>query len=168
MFPVVGEGYLVNIAFPEYLRRQHGYSSARLLINGKEVETTLVENIEELAIAELAKNMPVIIARTVARAAIKYTTSHEVGKQNDLAGMLVNIAGVLTERADTRSWQSLPADIQLARVPLDPGQYDLEVELLDMSGQVTQRLKYPGVILRAGKKTFLSCHRIATNSLLGR
>ncbi len=168
MFPVIGEGYLVSIAFPQYLRRQPGYSSARLLINGQEIETVLVENIEELAIAELAKNMPVIIARTVARAAIKYTASHEVGKQNDLAGLLVNIAGALTERADTRSWQSLPADIQLARVPLAPGQYDLEVELLDMSGQVAQRLKYPGVTLRAGKKTFLSCHRIAINSLFGR
>ena len=168
MFPVIGQGYLVRIAFPEYERRQPGFSAARLLINGQEIETALVENIEELALAELSKNMPIIIARTVARAALKYKTSHEIGKQNGLAGLVVNIAGLLTEQADTRSWQSLPADIQLARIPLEPGEYDLDVELLDMSGRVAQRLHYPGVTLRAGKKTFLSCQHIATTSLRGR
>ena len=168
MLPIIGEGQLVRIALPEYVRRQPGFSSARLLINGREMETAVVENIEGLAIAELAKNLPVIIARTVVRAAVKYQASHEVGKQNDLAGLVLNIAGLLTEQADTRSWQSLPADIQLARIPLAPGEYDLDVELLDMSGRVAQRLHYPGVTLRAGKKTFLSCHHIATVSLRGR
>jgi hypothetical protein len=167
-FPIIGQGQIVRIALPEYLRRRPGFSSARLRINDHVIETTRVENIEELAIAELARNMPVIITRTVARAALKYQTSHEVGKQNGLAGLALNITGLLTERADTRSWQSLPADIQLARVPLKPGEYDLDVELRDMSGQVVRRLNYPAVTLRAGKKTFLSCHRIATTSLLRR
>ncbi len=168
MLPIVGEGQIVRISLPEYLRRPPGFSSARLRINGQVIETTLVENIEELAIAELARNMPIIITRTLARAALKYTASHEVGKQNGLAGFAMNITGLLTERADTRSWQSLPADIQLARIPLDPGEYDLDVELLDMGGQVVRHLNYPAVILRAGKKTFLSCHRVATTSLLRR
>ncbi len=167
-FPIIGKGQLVSIALPEYLRRQPGFSSARLLINGQVIVTTPVENIEELAIAELSRNMPVIVARTVARAALKYTTSHEVGKQNGLAGLVLNITNVLTERADTRSWLSLPADIQMARVPLPPGEYDLDVELLDMGGLVAQRINYPAVTLQAGKKTFLSCRRIATMSLLGR
>jgi len=168
MLPIIGEGQIVRISLPEYLRRNPGFSSARLRINGQVIETTLVENIEELAIAELSRNMPVIITRTLARAALKYTASHEVGKQNGLAGFALNVAGLLTERADTRSWQSLPADIQLARVPLKPGEYDLDVELLDMGGQVVRRLNYPAVTLRSGKKTFLSCHRIATTSLLRR
>lgn len=167
-FPIIGKGQLVSIALPEYLRRQPGFSSARLLVNGQEIETVPVENIEELAIAELSRNMPTIVVRTVARAALKYQTSHEVGKQNSLAGLVLNITNVLTERADTRSWLSLPADIQMARVPLSPGEYDLDVELLDMGGQIVQRINYPAVILRAGKKTFLSCRRIATISLPGR
>ena len=168
MFPIIGQGQVVRIALPKYLRRQPGFSTARIRINGHVTETALVENIEELAVAELDRNMPVIIARTVARAALKYQASHEVGKQNGLAGLAMNLTGLLTERADTRSWQSLPADIQLARVPLEPGEYNLDVELLDMGGRVVDRINYPAVTLRAGKKTFLSCRRVATTSLLRR
>ena len=168
MLPVIGQGQIVRVSLPEYLRRQPGFSSARLLIDGRVMETEQVENIEELAIAELSNNMPAIIVRTVARAALKYQTSKAVGNQNNLAGLLVNVAGLLTERADTRSWLTLPADIQMARIPLDPGEYNLEVELLDLTGQVQQRLSYPAVTLDAGEKVFLSCHDIATVSLLGR
>ncbi|MDX2479169.1 MAG: hypothetical protein QNK24_02395 [Desulfuromusa sp.] len=158
----------VRIALPEYLRRPAGFSAARISINGHEATTERVENIEELAVAELAGNMPGIIARSAARAVLKYQVSKETGKQNDLAGLLVNLAGVLTERADTRSWLTLPAEIQLARIPIEPGIYDLKVELLDMAGRVTQRLDYPAVVLEAGKKTFLSYHGIHEVSLLRR
>lgn len=98
---------------------------------------------------------------------MKYQLSRETGKENDLAGLLVNIVGLLTERADTRSWLSLPAEIQMSRISLPAGEYNVAVELLDMAGQVVKRLSYPAVALRAGEKTFLSCHGIAENSLRG-
>lgn len=167
-FPVAQHEQIVRVSLPEYLRRKPGFSSARLLIDGRMIETELVANIEELAVAELAENMPVIVARAIARAVVKFQTTKEVGKHNDLAGIMLNISSVLTERADTRSWLSLPAEIQLARIPLEPGEYDLEVELLDMTGRVAERLSYPTVVLQAGEKTFLSCHGIAKASLLGR
>ncbi len=166
--PVPPHGQFVRIALPEYQRRPRGFSAARLLIDGQLVVTELVENIAELAVAELAANRPAMIARLTARSLLKYQLSREAGKKNDLAGFLVNIAGLLSERADTRSWLSLPAEIQLARVALSPGEYVLDVELLDPAGRVVERLTYPAVVLRTGEKTFLSGHGIAETSLLGR
>lgn len=166
--PGPSAGQFVRIALPEYVRRPAGFSFARLLIDGRVLVTELVENIEELAIAELMDNQSAIIARAAARTLLKYQASKEAGKQNELAGVLLNIAGLLTERADTRSWLSLPAEIQLVRVPLAPGRYDLAVELLDPAGRVARRLNYPAVVLRAGEKTFLTGYGIAETSLIGR
>lgn len=166
--PVFSHNQLVRVALPVYQRRPFGYSAALLRINGREVETETFENIEELAIAELERNQPAILARATARAILKYQVSKQAGKKNDLAGLLVNIAGLLTERADTRSWMSLPANIQLARVALSPGEYDLEVELLDTFGKPIKTLLHPAIQLEAGRKTFISYHEVAEGSLLGR
>jgi hypothetical protein len=159
---------LVRVALPTYLRRPPGFSAARLRIAGREVQTEAFANIEELAIAELERNQPAILARATARAVVKYQMSAKTGKENELAGLLVNLTGLLTERADTRSWLSLPASIQLARVALPPGEYDLEVELLDAAGQPARKLFYPATRLVSGRKTFISCHEVAVGSLLGR
>lgn len=166
--PVLPRGQLVRVALPAYLRRPTGYSGARVKIGGLEAVTETFDNIEELAIAELERNQPAILARATARAVFKYQLSKQAGKKNDLAGLLINIAGVFTERADTRSWLSLPASIQLVRIALPPGKYDLEVELLDPSGQPVMKRFYPATRLEAGRKTFISCHEVAAGSLQGR
>ncbi|MCF6179462.1 MAG: hypothetical protein L3J63_08770 [Geopsychrobacter sp.] len=163
----VPSGRLVRVAMPVYQRRPRGFSTARLSIGGQVVETEIFENIEELAIAELARNQPAILARALARAILKYQASQQAGKENDLAGLLVNIAGLLTERADTRSWLSLPAEIQLARLSLPAGDYELKVELLDLSQTPVREFSY-AVKIAPGKMTLLSCHEVAEVSLLRR
>ena len=168
LLPDLPKGPLVRISLPTYQRRHSCYSRARLRIAGRVIETEVFENIEELALAELERNRPAILARATARAILKHQVSRKAGKKNELAGLLVNITGLLTERADTRSWMSLPASIQLARVALPAGEYDLEVELLDPYGQLATRLYYPAVRLEPGKKTFLSSHEVAEDSLLRR
>jgi len=44
-------------------------------------------------------------------------------------GFLVNIFNTATEKADTRSWQSLPANISFARIPLKEGQNEIRYTL---------------------------------------
>jgi hypothetical protein len=168
MVPVPPRNLLVRVALPAYVRRPGGFSTARLRIGGREVETETFASIEELAIAELERNQPAIMARATARAVLKYQMSDQARKENELAGLLVNLTGLLTERADTRSWLTLPANIQLARVALPPGEYDLEVELLDSAGQPARKLFYPATRLVSGQKTFISCHEVAAGSLLRR
>ncbi len=168
VLPDLPKGPLVRIALPTYQRRQNCFSRARLKIAGRIVETEVFQNIEELAIAELERNRPAILARATARVILKHQMSKQAGKENGLAGLLVNLSGLLTERADTRSWMSLPASIQLARVALPAGEYDLEVELLDPYGQLATRLFYPAIRLQPGEKYFISSHEVAEGSLLRR
>jgi hypothetical protein len=160
---------LVTIALPYYESRPLNVKAARVRVSGKQAETQLLEDIDGIARASLDARMPAITARTVARAITKGAIQHTVdnaGAKRDDAGaqligsLLVRVAAVATEHADTRSWLTLPANIQMARLPLPPGSYDIEIDLLGKDGQVTRTLTLPQVAIREGRKTWLSQHAL--------
>ena len=55
----------------------------------------------------------------------------------EMAGMLMNIANTLTEKADTRNWQSLPAYISYIRVPLKEGENNISINAYGQTKQIT-------------------------------
>ncbi|MBM3316725.1 MAG: hypothetical protein FJY75_02630 [Candidatus Eisenbacteria bacterium] len=80
-----------------------------------------------------------VIVKTIARALLKYWTARKAEKQGGpLAGILANIAGVATEKADTRAWLMLPSRILGARLELPPGRYRLRLEARDGEGRVVE------------------------------
>jgi hypothetical protein len=155
-----GSGRLIRVSLPYYQNRQQLISSARVEANEIFAQTQQVEAIDDIAEQTLQAYMPAITARAVARAVLKYNMSREASKQNDVAGLLVNIAGVLTERADTRSWLSLPANIQMARLQLPAGTYALSIELLDSLQQVQHTTKLAEVKVNPGERRYISYHYV--------
>ncbi len=77
-----------------------------------------------------------------------------------MAGLVVNIVGVLTERADTRSWLSLPANIQMARLQLPAGTYTFSIELLDDIGQVQHTTMLSDIKVNPGERRYVSYHYV--------
>ena len=57
-----------------------------------------------------------------------------------------------TEQADTRSWVLLPAEIWIARIPVEPGEYDVMVQALDGS----EPISVGRVNVSRGEKAFRS------------
>jgi hypothetical protein len=57
-----------------------------------------------------------------------------------------------TEQADTRSWVLLPAEIWIARIPVEPGEYDVMVQALDGS----EPISVGRVSVSRGEKAFRS------------
>jgi hypothetical protein len=66
------------------------------------------------------------------------------------------------ERADTRSWFTLPGEIHLARVSLPPGNYRGRIELYGRAGGLLQSSDFQ-VVLAKGEKTYMSRHWVPTN-----
>jgi hypothetical protein len=163
--PVVGKGRLVSIAVPSYQVRPPGSGGLRVRVAGRGVAGEVVESVGGMAVADLEAHMGAIMARTVARVVAKYAASGAAGKQNELAGVLVNLAGVLTERADTRSWLTLPQDIWMARVSLPPGLHDVELEILGPGGAVVERRSLPRVEVRRGQRVYRSLHWVSLRSI---
>ena len=57
-----------------------------------------------------------------------------------------------TEQADTRSWILLPAEIHVARVPVDAGEHEVWVD-----AGTGGRVHFTGINVGAGERVFRSC-----------
>jgi uncharacterized protein len=157
-------GRLLRISVPQYQSRFTPVTKARITVNKKETVTEAVENIDGIAIKSLEAKMPAITARLLARAVVKDQAAKQAGKQNDLAGLIMNVTNVLTERADTRSWLTLPHNILLARASLAPGRYTAKVELLGNNNEVIATHEFADVVINQQKKTYLSYHWVSAQS----
>src|SRR5262245_33034853 len=167
--PNPATGRILRIALPQYRSRAQPFVYASLAADATHsAKTSRVENIQGIAEKTLDAEMPLITARAIARMAAKDTAAAVAGSGNSndsgaaLIGLLVNIAAVATERADTRSWFTLPGEIHLARLPLAPGDYNIRIELHGSGERVldSEQIK---VTLRRGEKKYLSRHWIPTN-----
>jgi hypothetical protein len=161
-------GILVRIALPYYESQPDNVVGARISADGKEAVTELVEDVDAIARQSLDSHMGAITARSIARAvaktaAIRAAARNGNNRNNEaLVGLLgafaLQVAAVTTERADTRSWLTLPANIQMARIALPPGRHTIKVELLGTDGQTVATREYPRIVIAEAHKTYLTQH----------
>lgn len=155
-------GQLHRIAIPFYEQRQAQVANVRLLghdNNGdKRSEGGVFGRIDTQAYAALDQAMPGIIARAAARVAVKNKVSDNMAERNQLLGAITNIAGFISEQADTRGWNTLPQRIVLDRMALPAGVHNIEVNFVNHSGQVIANETLPQVTLRPAQKRFYSWH----------
>jgi len=161
----------IRISTPYYQVRDDDVARVRIQASNKNselqlhTEADLVENIDAIALETLANQMPAITARAVARAAVKYNITHQTQHQNEALGLFMNLVTAFTERADTRSWLTLPKTIFLARISLEPGDYDIQVELFNAHNALIETYQYPGIAIKTQKNIYISKHRISNLSL---
>ena len=148
----------IRIALPVYRPRAVQVSQARLRVGNQTVRLDLVEDVTALAMKSLESHMPAITARTLARAVVKYRMTKQAEKRDPGVGLLVNLAGAISEQADTRSWSSLPAQIHLGRLSLAAGTYQVQLELLDNLGKLIHTQNFGNVSITQGKATYLAFH----------
>ena len=83
------------------------------------------------------------------------------GERDDLewvafvVGSLLKTMAVATEEADKRCWQTLPAQIQLARLWVPAGEYDLRIRSLAPQGGLAKPETTTRVTLHAGDTRFV-------------
>jgi len=111
-----------RVAFPRYLERPLYFSTGTLQVGDRSYTLEPVEDISKIAFYSLRKRMVQEFGKGLLRAALKKATEHAVKKENETLGAVIGMVNALTEKADTRNWQTLPHSIFYARVPLKPGQ----------------------------------------------
>jgi hypothetical protein len=147
--------YFIDVALPVYPPRSaQSATPPRVGVAGyPPTVTTPAEDVEGLARAELDRSFPAIAARAAARAILKALASRAAGRHSgELAGELANLLGVATERADTRSWSTLPERINLAVLELPPGPVQV-----DVISPATGRSISATAIVPEGGLAFLDC-----------
>ena len=157
-------GVPLRISMPVYQSRPSYIRQARLVVGDKSVSTVVVDSFDKLARLSLKTHQAAITARLIARALIKKQAAHQAeNKGGALAGFLVDVAGMATETADTRSWLTLPKNILFARLPLAAGTYPARLELIGEAGHVIQTIDVGNVTVTKGKKTVLEKSFVAPN-----
>ncbi len=148
--------YLLRVAIPTIGSNRPYFAGIEVAVGGDQDSGMLVEDIENTAIETFNAQRPGILLRTLGRAVLKYLGYRKANKENKALGLLVNLAGVLTEQADTRSWQTLPNQIFIVRMPLPAGTHTLDLSFLNTHRRVSRRESVPDVKINPNRITFLN------------
>ena len=113
----------------------------------------MIEHLDLVAREVYKVKEPIIYARTIVRASLKAAAtnkaSNEIKEQNELLGRSVKLLGKVaqeaTEKADLRSWQTMPGKSYGTVLKLPEGTHTIELEYYETSGKLlftdTQEIK---------------------------
>jgi hypothetical protein len=173
VFPMP-DGFLLKLAFPTYRKVDKRIVSGRLYAKPLEEDRpfqatfTLAEPIGKIAKENLEDRKGRIVVKTIARVTTKYLAvkaaqkaAREAGGRDygALAGLLTGITGNIlafaSEEPDLRSWRTLPAEILISKLTLEPGTYQFWADCLDASGRVVRKVELGQRSLEGGEKILL-------------
>lgn len=114
-------------------------------------------DVTDALLEEGRREEPRIVARAIVRAAAKLAIARGIEDElqeedealGEIAGSLLGAAGALTERADTRSWNLLPARIGFTRLRLPAGRHRLTLDAA--AGEGAASIELGEVSVRAGR-----------------
>ena len=131
-----GIAYWLEIALPGYGFDSYAPFSCEVSAAGRRAAGSPAADIASCARTTLEGEMPGIALRAALRALIKYSAHHEAEEKGGAAlGILVNVLGAATESAETRSWLSLPHQIDLAVIDLPAPVEEVELAIREASGR---------------------------------
>jgi len=112
---------MFRMAIPRYVERPVYFTSATLALNDSVYSLELAEDISRIAFKSLQERMTLEFSKSLLRAALKKAAEKSARKEDKQFGAIIGMVNAMTEKADTRNWQTLPHSILYARVPLREG-----------------------------------------------
>ncbi len=138
----------LRVTYPMYVTRKLHYTAANLQNKDTVRALEKVEDLEVLAFKTLDQRFVKEMAKTLSRMAVKKTAEYLVsesakgsgknGKDDAFLtglGYGMQLYNLISEKSDTRNWQTLPNRILFARVPLQKGQNSIKLNLKTASGE---------------------------------
>ncbi len=157
---------------PKFVKRSNLAKYVKIIIDGKTYRTQMLENIEQTAIKNLEDDYVNLKAKLAASIVTKAAVSIAAGiaaKQiakkmgaGAFSGLIGQVAGAGTGAAlfsqmkpDLRCWHTLPANLQIGRVSLDPGKHRMELQYISRRNRVLKKENYT-ITIEKGKKIFFN------------
>ena len=167
------QGDIVRVALPRLQPKHSLVSHSTLTIeNGAasyQIETQRMYDVTATAMKNLDDRYGTIVARAVARAAMKmaaaigigYGARAAVNKRSQAwvgfaAAAIAKIFAISTEEADIRIWRTLPGEFQIGRIWVQPGTYTLHVDSYGQLGKKLSPTTTQRISLVAGQTYFVT------------
>jgi hypothetical protein len=133
----------LRVAFPKYQEQPVFYTGGTVSLNNSQYNFENAENINDLAFATLKERFFKEMTKTLSRLAIKKLAEAAARPKSDdknrdekeALATAIQVFSFVTEKADTRNWQSLPHTILYTRIPLQTGKNTLQINLAGQNGQ---------------------------------
>lgn len=146
--PVKTEGNLyvptrhgpVTVSFPRLRLLPQACNFYRLTLTSPvdqfDEELALAEDIGRIALKNLDDKKTRIVTKTIARAIAKQVLINAIAENADKNAeaaikTALNLVNLFLEKADTRSWRTLPGEIYMARLFVPPGVYRVKTTACD-------------------------------------
>ncbi len=149
---------IIRVAFPKYTERPPVYHGAVLRYNQAYYPLEMAQNINKIAFQSLQDRMFREVGSNLLRLATKQAMEQLSRHENQNLGAVVSIVNAMTEKADTRNWQSLPYALHYTRVPLPAGDHTLMLEQQRLGGGVSS--DSVKVTIHPGETTFQIYHQL--------
>ena len=125
---------LFSFALPAYKGTLTRYSPLSVNVAGKTYTSEQIVRLQSLASKQLQEQMPGLVTRQALRLVAKEKLRSTMSKQGgDLGNILAVIYNVSSEQADTRSWLTLPDEVQILRLSLPAGKQQIDINFGDKS-----------------------------------
>lgn len=156
---------LLRVAWPAFRETPTGSGEAVLRVDGEprpadpvarvDVSEAVREAYRGRRLLDLAKTLLRAVTKVAVAEGIEDAVSDGDETLGEVAGWTARVAGALLERADTRSWHSLPARIDLYRLRLPAATHRLEVEV-PRAGGASRRVGLGEVEVAPGRTRVLA------------
>jgi hypothetical protein len=131
---LAAQGLVTWINFPTLGRERGSYELPSCILDGKPVALEQAVDVTSQVRAEWKKIEGKVIISAITRLIARYAAGRLVGAaagKNDLVGALLSLGTQATltvlDTPDTRSWETLPARVAIARVRVPAGKHALRI-----------------------------------------
>lgn len=146
---------------PKFIPRPNPVSGGEAVVtsaaSGSEVgraRTDQLMDIESVAIQNLKEKWGGLLAKKIAGTVTKHVIGNVIDSKtgNSGIGSLIAFAMYVADQADTRSWNLLPKDLELARIPVPAGTYTVTLRTIGGPGALPSKT----VQVKDGEKIFVN------------
>lgn len=152
----------IRVAFPKYVERGTLFNEASLIYNDEITHLNLAQDINGIAFKSLQDRMLKELGTSLLRLALKKAAEYSARKQNNNVGAAIGLFNALTEKADTRNWQSIPHSIYYTRLQLPSGKQNLKLETRSSLKPDVKKTHDIEIDVIPGATTFGSFHSLET------
>ena len=132
---------IIQAAFPTYADKWYPETPMVVATDAKELGmTSPIVNVQAMAAKALEEKLPGMLIRQILRIIAKQKTNEESEKVGQIFSIATKIFNFASEKADRRSWLTLPNDAQIFRAYLDGGDHTLQLNNGHASTQLTVKV----------------------------
>lgn len=127
--PLMISGNLVitTLSFPVIQEDTSTAAIGQITLDNKALGLTALNSTSIMSRRALRDDMPGIILRTTVRAVTRGMAQKKLNETSPTAGLILGLASMITEGADTRTWRTLPNQTLVSRVRLSQGEHQLNL-----------------------------------------